>query len=127
MNTELFDSNFKSLLPQLVGIKFYKDSAPSTATLPYTIFRYETTIDTSPSQVVSVKFICHDATGKTSKDNMIVADKIQKLFNKNAWVLVGQGLHSTMSLRQEIPREMLVDTQVIELQFDIEVYEKEEE
>lgn len=125
MNTSLFYENFKSLLGEL-DIRLYQNKAPKSAITPYTIFRAETIIDTSPSQVVSMKFICHDDQSKTSKENVIIADKIEKLFNKTFGVLDGQGYHSTMSLRQEIPSEMLIDTQVIELQFDIAIYEKGE-
>jgi hypothetical protein len=126
VNTSIFYINFKSLLGDL-GITLYQNKAPKSAITPYTIFRLETIVDTSPSQIVSMKFICHDDQAKSSKGNVIIADKIETKFNKTFGVFSnGQGYHSTMSLRQEIPSEMLIETQVIELQFDIAVYGKGE-
>lgn len=125
MNTSLFMSNFKSLLAD-IDTDLYQDNAPKTAKTPYIVFRLETTIDQSPSYTLDMKFMCYDDQNKSSKDNIIIADEIQKIFNKQYWVLVGQSLHSTLTLRQNIPSEMLIDKQVIELQFDMTLYERGE-
>lgn len=103
---------------------FYQDHAPKDAKLPYTVFRLETMLDTSPSTNATLKFMCYDDRNKSAQENIKIADEIHHAFNKKYKAFENQSYHSVLNLRQVIPSEYLTDKQCIELQFDVVIYNR---
>lgn len=126
MNTNSFESNIKSILDELNTISFHQNKAPISQTVPYTQFRFDTTIDMEPTYLITLVFSCFDSQDVPSKTNKNIADLIQKKFNKKVFNFKDMSIHSTMGLRQDIPSEMLTEKQVIELQFDLVLYQDKE-
>ena len=126
MNTNQFESHVKSILSSLPTIKFYQNKAPTSASVPYVEFRFDTIIDNEPTYMINLVFACYDSQNKTSKGIKDIADLIQNTFNKVSLNFTDMSIHSTMSIRQEIPNEMLTEKQAIELQFDLILYQNKE-
>lgn len=121
MNTNDFESNVKTIINAL-GFNAYQNKAPNKAVMPYVVFRFDTVLDTSPTYLINAVFACYDSQDVSSKSNKIRADLIQRAFNKTSLNFDDMSIHSIMTLRQDIPSEMLEERQVIELQFDMTLY-----
>lgn len=75
--------------------------------------------------MINLIFACYDDQTKTNIVNNTNADLIQNKFNKKVFNFDDSSIHSMMTIRQEIPNDMLVEKQVVELQFDLVLYERE--
>lgn len=75
--------------------------------------------------MINLIFACYDDQTKTNIVNNTNADLIQNKFNKKVFNFDDSSIHSVMTIRQEIPNDMLVEKQVVELQFDLVLYERE--
>lgn len=75
--------------------------------------------------MINLIFACYDDQTKTNIVNNTNADLIQNKFNKKIFNFDDSSIHSMMTIRQEIPNDMLVEKQVVELQFDLVLYERE--
>ena len=126
MNTNQFETNIKTILDELAPIVFVQNKAPTNQTGPYTEFRFDTTLDMEPTYLITLVFSCFDSQNVSSKGNKDIADSIQNKFNKQVFNFEDTSVHSMMTLRQDIPSEMLTEKQVIELQFDLVLYQNKE-
>ena len=126
MNTNSFETNIKGSMPVIDNVTFYQNKAPESAVLPYVVLRFDTTVDVDPTYLTNLIFACFDSQNKKSKDIKNIADSIQNTFNKKVLVYKDMVVHSTMTIRQEIPSEMLTEKQGVELQFDLILYSNKE-
>lgn len=76
--------------------------------------------------MINLIFACYDDQTKTNIVNNTNADLIQNKFNKKVFNFDDSSIHSMMTIRQEIPNDMLVEKQVVELQFDLVLYYERE-
>lgn len=113
------------LMSELSDVEMYYNHAKKDAVYPYIVWRIEDTYDTSPTYNHVVKFMIYDHRNKSSLVVGQLADTVQRLFNKKQYTTDKLGIHSVLSIRQSIPSEFLVDSQVEELQFDMTVYRKD--
>lgn len=114
----------RDLTTYVPNVQFVMDKAGSSVKTPYIVFRVEDIIDTSPTLNTTIRFMCYDDENATSTTNNLHADVIRNHFNKKQFVFDDISLHTTLSIEQTIPAEYLTDKQVIELQFDATIYER---
>lgn len=125
LNSNAINVNVGTVISQIPNIKFYQNKAPVKAQTPYVVFRYDSVLDNSPTYMINLIFACYDDQTKTNIVNNTNADLIQNKFNKKVFNFDDSSIHSMMTIRQEIPNDMLVEKQVVELQFDLVLYERE--
>lgn len=126
MNTNEFEKNIKSTIKSINGAVFYQNHAPLHAVLPYVVLRFDSVIDTEPTYLINLVFACFDSQDKDTEDIKDIADSIKNVFNKKVLNYEGMSVHSTMTIRQEIPSEMLTEKQGLEMQFDLVLYQNKE-
>ncbi len=109
---------------EVTRTEFHMNHAPKNAATPYVVFRIEDIINSSPSYNATLKMMLYDDRNKTSEKNIENADIIRRSFDMLQKVHEDIALHSLLIIEQNIPSEYLTDKQVIEQQYDIRIYER---
>lgn len=124
-SNEVYD--FISDLIQNDKYSVYRNRAATKATAPYITIKLDTKIDTSPSFDQMIIFAIYEDENKSIRNIEEIADAIEYILNKNTFESDTQRYHFMLSLRQNIPNEMLISKQAIELQFMGRIYPKKGE
>lgn len=123
MNTNLVADTLESAL-KVHYARVYRNRAPLNPTTPYIVFNADSVLDTYPSDDYMVYVNIVDNPNQPVRAIETLADTIDNDLNQKVINLSTINMHLLRSMRQIVPANDLVNTQMVQIQYTARVYFK---